>query len=377
MITLRNLMCMDCFQLDVEAGFIRLQNHPTEDYVIANYTEKAVYQRYWSECTRQCRGLIFHRETFEVIARPFEKFFNYGEHQNDLDVCSPVEVTDKLDGSMLSLYRLSSGAVAGAVRGSFVRTQAIHATVLWHEKYGDVQVPEDLTPIFEVIYPENRVVLDYGDLNDLVYLGAVEISTGRTFGPNDSFLEYPGPRAEVFEYATLKDALAAKPRDNAEGLVVRYLDSGMRLKIKQDDYVALHKIVTGLSTKTVWEAMLTQTSLEDLCAPLPDELHPWVKEVHKDISMAATEFVRHIYAQYMQIQQDILAEDFTTRSPSERLDPKASRKRFADRAKSSPVAPYLFRLYDGATYEDIFMHALSKSKPTREVPYHSSSEDTA
>lgn len=59
-----------------------------------------------------------------------------------------------------------------------------------------------------------------------------------------------------FDYHTLADALAAPPRPNAEGLVVRYLDgahAGTMVKLKQDDYVRLHRIVTGMTARRLWE----------------------------------------------------------------------------------------------------------------------------
>jgi putative RNA ligase len=40
-----------------------------------------------------------------------------------------------------------------------------------------------MTVLVEIVYPANRIVLDYGGLDDLILLGAVDIATGRTFGP--------------------------------------------------------------------------------------------------------------------------------------------------------------------------------------------------
>ena len=89
------------------------------------------------------------------------------------------------------------------------------------------------------------------------------------------------PVTDTFAYGTLAAALAAPPRPGAEGLVVRYIEQPPQrlVKIKQDDYVALHRIVTGLSERTVWQHMTDGRPLAELLDGLPDELHTWTRDV--------------------------------------------------------------------------------------------------
>lgn len=56
-----------------------------------------------------------------------------------------------------------------------------------------------------------------------------------------------------FPYPTLRAALEAEPRPGQEGLVVFFPDTGDRVKLKQDDYVAIHRLVFGLTARRVWE----------------------------------------------------------------------------------------------------------------------------
>jgi RNA ligase len=85
----------------LEGGFVRAGVHPTLPMTILNYTEKAQYERVWNPVTLTCRGLIVNHTTKDVVARPFRKFFNYGEPAADgLDTSGPVCVTDKMDGSL-------------------------------------------------------------------------------------------------------------------------------------------------------------------------------------------------------------------------------------------------------------------------------------
>jgi RNA ligase len=256
----------------VAEGLVRVQRHLTLPLRIFNYTELAVYSRTWNAATTACRGLIVDGDD-TVIARPWKKFFNQGEHPDDvLDLAAPVEVTDKFDGSLGILYPTTTtvadgGGWAIATRGSFAGEQAQHATMLYRERYAGTWLPAaGWTYLFEIIYPANRIVLDYGTDDDLVLLGAVELATGTPVGPLDDVCSaWPGPRTEVYAYRTLAEALAAPPRQNAEGLVVRYLpggkSAGTMVKLKQADYVVLHRIVTGLTGRRLWERSAVHAAL--------------------------------------------------------------------------------------------------------------------
>lgn len=268
-------------------GLVRAQVHPSEPWRILNYTERAVYTRSWTDTTRACRGLVQHTATGAVVARPWPKFFNHGEPGAALDLAAAVETTDKADGSLGIL--LPDGSIA--TRGSFASEQALHASGLYRERY-DGRWPRDpdWTYLVEIVYPANRVVVDYGPTDDLVLLGAVRTATGEPAGPLDQpCVGWPGPRTEVFAWRTLADALAATPRPGAEGFVVRHLDgphAGELVKLKSEEYVRLHKALFGLSERSVWEALSPppdpvqdDAAIEALLGPLPDELHDWVRGV--------------------------------------------------------------------------------------------------
>jgi RNA ligase len=269
----------------VEAGHVRVQRHPERPYVIHNYTEACVYANAWTPVTLACRGLVVDESTGEVLARPFAKFFGYDQPgAPELRLDAPVSVTEKADGSLGIVYPDGDGW-AVATRGSFASEQAVHATALLRGRYPDFVPPAGMTVLVEIVYPENRIVLDYAGLDDLILLGAVEIATGRTFGPG-AVPDWPGPVVELFAYDTYGEALAAPPREGREGLVVHLLDTDERVKIKYADYVRLHRLVTGLSARTVWECIVAGGDLEALTAPLPDEFHTWVRSVATELTEA-------------------------------------------------------------------------------------------
>ncbi|GAA2546194.1 hypothetical protein GCM10010435_14250 [Winogradskya consettensis] len=282
----------------IEAGLVRVQRHPSKPFSIYNYTEAAQYSGAWTPVTLACRGLIMDSD-LEILARPLKKFFNHTEsHAPVLDPAAKVVVTDKLDGSLGIVYPDGEGW-AVATRGSFASEQAQHATEILRGRYGAFVPPTGLTVLVEIIYPANRIVVDYAGLDDLVLLGAVEIATGRTHGP-EAVPEWPGPVVETFAYATLADALAAPTREGQEGMVVHFVDSDERVKIKYAEYVRLHRLVTGLSDRTVWEVLVAGGDLDALTEPLPDEFHAWVTGV-------ATELVAAVDAMAEDVEKEFAA----------------------------------------------------------------------
>ena len=265
-----------------------------------------------------------------VVARPFPKFFNHGQPgAPEVDLAAPVRVTDKADGSLGVIYPDGTGGFAVATRGSFASDQALHATAVLRDRYGHWAPPAGLTVLVEIIYPGNRIVLDYGDLDDLVLLGAVDLGTGATYGP-EAVPDWPGPVVESFAYPTLADALAAPPRAGREGLVVWFPDTDLRVKLKYEEYVRLHRIVTGLNARVVWEGI---GDLDALVEPLPDEFHPWVRTVAASLLAEADARAATIEEAYRSIMAG-LADGW-------------SRKDFALVASRHPLRGYLFLRLDG------------------------------
>ena len=78
------------------------------------------------------------------------------------------------------------------------------------------------------------------------------------------------------------------------------LDTDERVKIKYAEYVRLHRLVTGLSARTVWEVLVAGGDLDALTEPLPDEFHAWVRGV-------ATELVADVDARAAEVEEEFAA----------------------------------------------------------------------
>jgi len=286
------------FQSAVDAGLVSCRKHPTDDLWILNYTPECQFSKAWDKVTLQCRGLIMNAQG-HVVARPFRKFFNFSEHSDSslppIPVGSPFKAFEKMDGSLGIAY-VSSRGWEISTRGSFESDQAKYATNLLHTKYSHL-VPKlnpGWTYLFEIIYPENRIVVDYGKEEKLVLLGVVMTLTGHEIPLLPLFADLGFPLPQVFEAQDLESL----PRDtqNFEGYVVRF-DNGLRVKVKLDDYVRLHKLMTGITPNRVWEMLASGQNVRAAIAELPDEMYDEVSAVAEAIEAEAVSlFLMHCLA---------------------------------------------------------------------------------
>lgn len=319
----------------VAAGYISKRQHPTTPLFIYNYTARAQYQRVWTPETHICRGLITDAAG-TVIARGFDKFFNLNEMpETQLDALphEPFEVTEKLDGSLGIVYPLDDG-YAVATRGSFDGPQAHWATVFLHAQHDLAGLPPDVTLLVEIIYPDNRIVLDYGTREALVLLAARHPDGGEL--PYDEVRalarRYGFPTAVRYPITTVDDLLvhAAQVR-NSEGWVVRFA-SGLRVKIKCEAYLHLHRAIFGLTPARVRDALLGDW--ESFIADIPEELRPDIETQAHTIMVTVETREAHLRARFATIQSHI--------------GPHADRKAFALAVLAGDPAdkPFLFALLD-------------------------------
>ena len=278
----------------IDNGYISAQKHPTDDLVILNYSPATQYERMWNDVTMQCRGLIMSLSQ-EVVARPFAKFFNYGELDvTELPSGDPI-VADKMDGSLGIIYT-HNGQVAVATRGSFASDQALWANGFMHCMMPDFSQPDGVTTLVEIIYPENRIVVDYKGAEGLWLLGAIDNATGADI-PLTDIDWWDGPVAPTHAFSDLESTLETvngSDYDDDEGVVLcwpRPDAPSFRLKIKNPRYVELHRICTGLSTRTVWEALSNDT-FDELLEAAPDEFHLWIRNVEADLRQQFSEIKR-------------------------------------------------------------------------------------
>ena len=263
----------------VAEKLVAVSKHPTAELFIYNYAPRVQYDRLWNEITLQTRGLILDGQ-MNIVARPFGKFFNVEEHQPEEIPKLGFEVFEKLDGSLGILYWLNDNPFI-ATRGSFNSKQSQHATELLYNKYSHTfdRLKKSATYLFEIIYPENRIVADYGITEDLILLTVIDNETG-----DESLEEIGFPIVKRFDGINDHSHLKQLQEENKEGFVVRFAN-GFRVKVKFEEYVKLHRIITGVSNVAIWEYLSEGKPFDEILEKVPDEFYNWVKQMQADLLM--------------------------------------------------------------------------------------------
>ena len=328
----------------LEDGLLYNQVHPTLDLTIWNYTEKVQYEGLWDEITLMCRGLVTNSKG-EIIARPFKKFFNMEEGKHT--PTSEFEVYEKMDGS-LGIFFYYNGEPVLATRGSFTSDQAIKGREILNKYNWKQGTYEGYTYLFEIIYPENRIVVDYNGLEELVVLGVVETATGKECNYDEMASEgfvlvkkYDG----IKDYSTLKSMIA----NDAEGYVIRF-SNGDRMKIKGEEYLRLHKIMTNVSTTAVWEILSSGGDIDAILKDVPDEFYKKIKSYVSTLN----------YGYYQYWNQLGKTYDYFRFGKYGDKEVEPTKKEFAEYIKNHhPIAKsIMFAMWDGKDYDKIIWKAL-------------------
>ena len=333
----------------VEEGWLISQVHPSLDLTIYNYSQRTQYERMWNEETLSCRGLVLDSSD-NIVARPFKKFFNLSEVEDQIPNL-PFEVFEKMDGS-LGIFFWYKGNPVFASRGSFTSDQSkVGWGILKETEYSLLK--EGITYLFETIYPENRIVVDYGDDERLVLLGAIETESGREI-PYEELKE----GLEEFELVkkwTNKKSISDLIKENdpiREGYVFRF-SNGYRIKVKFEEYCRLHKIITNVSNVDIWEKLKDNLPLDEILDKVPDEFYGWVKKTENDL--------REKF-------QDVLEESEERIYLIKKKLGNSERRIYAEEIKKEKNPGILFNLLDERTPDQIIWKLIRPkwSKPFKE-----------
>lgn len=330
----------------VDKKYVNVQKHPTADLYIYNYSPKTQYERKWNDVTLNCRGLILDQND-SVVARPFKKFFNFSEHSPDEIPSEGFEVFEKMDGSMGILYWLD-GTPHIASRGSFDSSQARKANQIFHSKYKHTfdLLDRSKTYIFEIIYPENRIVCDYGDLEDLILLAVIDNETGEDHNlPDIGF-----PVVKRYDWMTDISQMLSEKSNDREGYVIRFRN-GFRVKIKFEEYCRLHRILTQVSNKTIWEYLSQGRDFDEILDKVPDEFYGWVKNTKENL-----------LKDYLEIENE--AKGY--------YRPFENRKEAAEHFLKHRLSGILFSMLDGKNPSPIIWRMI---KPKFEKPFASNGQE--
>lgn len=340
-----------------EDGLLYKQTHPTFPLTIWNYTEKVQYEMLWDDITIMCRGLVTD-DLGNIVARPFPKFFNY-EEVIDKGVIpwdsEYVHVQEKMDGSLGILFYYADQWIL-ATRGSFTSDQAIKGLEIIKSKYDLNKFIKEVTYLCEIIYPENRIVVDYGE-DKITFLGATVPEMEFNWAPAKAIFRSSGIKEDDVVWSSvehLTDDLFKRYQDlnesDKEGFVIRFYPSGYRVKIKFEDYVRLHKIMTNLSTRNVWEMISSGGDINEMLVDVPDEFYDKIKNYAEELK-SQFETLDREYKWIFKILKRSLTEVYNV--PAEK-----QRAVFAEYAKNYKHPAILFKMLDDRDYSNIIWDLL-------------------
>lgn len=336
---------------NIEDGYIRVQKNDANDLFIYNYTNQTQYEQMWNEMTLMCRGLILDSE-YNIVARSFDKFFNYEELVNNGTSIPALdyEIFEKMDGSMIICFYWK-GYWHTATRGSFNSDQAKIAESFLYEKaiHNVFKMDPNKSHIFELITPENKIIVHYGDQEELVLLAIIDPETGKDCVDN-GYLTFKRPKVYTnLDYKTIRDEIDGT---NAEGFVIKF-SNGFRMKIKYAEYCRLHKLLTGINERKIWELLSNNESLDRIIEKVPDEFYTWVQNTVKDLNSA----YERIDLFCNKIFWNISDWDLATRKEKALYIMKYYKE----------YSSIIFKMMDGQDYEELIWKLI---KPKAQVPFH-------
>lgn len=238
-------------------------------YTIFSYSQ--IDSDFYNEVVRVSRGIILKiteklnfddlSDMFDakIVCWPFNKFGNFGEGYADKIDWASARVQEKVDGSIIKIWyddgwHVSTNGMISAFTCDLMNPtdefKCFGDLVMkaWsNSRYGlgdfyDACMNRNITYIFELVSPWNRVVVPYKDIK-LYFIGARDNITGEEIDPvNCKEIEH-FDRPQVYPFGTFEEAVAnaAALPFSQEGYVVVDKD-WRRNKIKSKAYLQAHHL---------------------------------------------------------------------------------------------------------------------------------------
>jgi RNA ligase len=295
------------------------------DYKVIDYVYQDVDTFNLPEL-QECRGIKFDANGL-ILARPFQKFFNYGERgEESLPIHTPHVVMEKLDGSMVHPAILAGKLLFMTRKGHTDVAKKAERFVLSSDA-GYLPLcrkllREGYTPIFEYVGPDNRIVLRY-DESSLILLAARHMLTG-VMMPRKALLgayaaPFSVPLVKAFDPISDINTFIRHTRDleDAEGYVVVF-DNGYMVKVKAEDYVLKHRALDDLSSKKKIVALCAQGFADDVLPILDDADRDELIAFNHEVQYQINEMAHRIRIQLIRVK----AEGYTRKEVALSIAPQ-------------------------------------------------------
>ena len=283
----------------------------------------------WNYLNSACRGKIINIETKEIVSYPLDKFFNLNEGaetsieriEEIIKNHKSVTVMDKADGSTISISKYN-GELIITTNGDWDNVQINMAKALLEEKYKHflTNLKENHTYIFELIHPNNKIVVSYGEEQKLILLAVRDLKTEEllTYGQcQEVAQELKLELIECFEFTSMEDFIMLSKTltdSNREGWVFRVVtdEEDIMFKLKLDEYCKLHKLLMQKVSPYVIYELMKEEKLDDVIAKASEEtkilINDGVLKVHSFLTAIETSLRTSL--DLIQSKYDITPEEY-------------------------------------------------------------------
>ncbi len=252
----------------------------------------------WDEAIpKECRGIVLNvDDDYEIVARPFDKFFNYGEsYAAEIDWDSAV-VQEKLDGTLIILYHYA-GEWNVATKGSLSATDFQDRVWAIMPNFVDLSsLDPDYTYMLEFTSPDNRIIVEYSR-PELTLIGIRHTREGHELDLDSHLAEAFYKIAQSYPLQTVEQIKEASRNLDAlknEGFVVvdKY---HQRVKIKSPRYVELHRLKDVGSPRGALDLIRTgeHTEILSYFPELQSVFDPLLEKWSNLIEMTVQDYARY------------------------------------------------------------------------------------
>lgn len=268
----------------------------------------------------EARGVIFDKTNWNVVARGFDRFFNYNEPYAVKIDFRNSKVEEKIDGSIIKLYYYNNIWIVSS--SSMIDANKALEGKNFYELFITAALKQNLdfsllnknnTYIFELVSPEAQIVIHY-PITKIYHIGTRNNLTGLEVN-EDIGIEQP----HRYSFRNFDEVVntAAKFDKDKEGFVV--VDNKFRrVKVKSLEWLKAHALSANstLTLRRAIELLLNIGDLNEYLTYFPDKkevfnkLRADIAEINNKIDLIHNEIIiaKIQYSTKKEIAEWILSE---------------------------------------------------------------------
>lgn len=271
----------------------KVKNHGKYQSIDYVYATKDSFD---SPLAQECRGIKFDSDN-QVLARPFHKFFNRGERDDERKDFSKPRLLEKYDGCLVHTALLEGQARLMTIGG--ITDYSLKAEEWFNPFFMNKEELKHFTFIFEFLgyhcgvirYDKPALILLAVRNNISGYYLDIEKYKDIATKYNVSF-----PR----EYFT-SDLAHVKDWVDKEGIVLVWPD-GYRMKVKSDDYVLKHRTKDSLTEEKNVLELVIRGEIDDLASLVSQREFSALKNYQDKVERNLDEIESHIKGLYDKVK---------------------------------------------------------------------------